>query len=32
VRIDIVRPSGPSVGEFVARSHEELTDYLLSLR
>ena len=32
VRVDIARSSGPSVGEFVARSHEELAEYLLSLR
>ena len=32
VRVDIVKSSGPSAGEFVARTHEELADYLLSLR
>ncbi|HVD04970.1 MAG TPA: HAD family hydrolase [Gemmatimonadaceae bacterium] len=32
VRVDIARSSGQSVGEFVARTHEELADYLLSLR
>lgn len=32
VRIDILRESGPSAAEFVARSHEELAGYLLTLR
>ena len=30
IRIDLVRQSGPSAGEFVARSYRELTDYLLA--
>lgn len=29
VRLDVVRAGGPSEGEFVARSFEELTEYLL---
>jgi len=29
VRLDVVRAGGPSEAEFVARSHEELVDYLL---
>jgi putative hydrolase of the HAD superfamily len=32
VRVDITRSSGPSVAEFVARSHGELAEYLLALR
>ena len=32
VRVDIARSSGPSVAEFVARSHAELAEYLLALR
>lgn len=32
VRVDIARAGGPSEAEFVARSHVELTEYLLSLR
>ena len=32
VRLDVVRHGGPSEGEFVARSYEELTDYLMSRR
>ncbi len=32
VRIDVVRDNGPSEAEFVARSFEELTAYLLGLR
>jgi putative hydrolase of the HAD superfamily len=31
VRLDVVRNGGPSEGEFVARSFEELTDYLTSV-
>lgn len=31
VRVDIARESGPTEAEFVARSHAELADYLLSL-
>jgi putative hydrolase of the HAD superfamily len=31
VRLDVARTSGPSTAEFVARSHAELGDYLLSL-
>lgn len=30
VRVDFVRPGGPSAGEFVARSIRELEEYLLS--
>jgi putative hydrolase of the HAD superfamily len=30
IRIDVVRDSGPSEAEFVARSFEELTEYLLN--
>src|SRR3954469_3697592 len=30
VRLDVVRPGGPSEAEFVARSFEELTAYLLT--
>jgi putative hydrolase of the HAD superfamily len=30
VRLDVVRDSGPSEAEFVARSYEELTQYLLT--
>jgi putative hydrolase of the HAD superfamily len=30
IRVDFVRDSGPSAAELVARSFEELTDYLLS--
>jgi HAD superfamily hydrolase (TIGR01509 family) len=32
VRLDVVRSGGPSEAEFVARSYEELTDYLKSPR
>ena len=32
VRVDFVRQSGPSAAEFVARSFEELTSYLLAQR
>ena len=32
VRIDVVRDSGPSEAEFVARSFEELSQYLLGQR
>lgn len=32
VRLDVVRQGGPSEGEFVARSYEELTDYLMTRR
>ena len=32
VRVDIVNSNGPSAAEFVARTHGELADYLLSLR
>jgi putative hydrolase of the HAD superfamily len=32
VRLDVVRSGGPSEAEFVARSYEELTDYLRSPR
>jgi putative hydrolase of the HAD superfamily len=31
VRLDVVRHGGPSEGEFVARSFEELTEYLTSV-
>jgi putative hydrolase of the HAD superfamily len=31
VRLDVVRSGGPSEGEFVARSFEELTDYLTAV-
>ena len=29
IRLDVVRSGGPSEAEFVARSYEELTEYLL---
>ena len=32
VRVDIVRAQGPSAAEFVARSFDELTEYLLAQR
>ena len=32
IRIDVVRDNGPSEAEFVARSFEELSRYLLALR
>ena len=32
VRVDITRSTGPSAAEFVARSHGELAEYLLTLR
>jgi HAD superfamily hydrolase (TIGR01509 family) len=32
VRLDVARPGGPSQAEFVARSFEELTAYLTSMR
>jgi FMN phosphatase YigB (HAD superfamily) len=28
IRLDLVRPGGPTAAEFVARSHEELVEYL----
>jgi FMN phosphatase YigB (HAD superfamily) len=28
IRLDLVKPGGPSAAEFVARSYEELVDYL----
>jgi putative hydrolase of the HAD superfamily len=30
IRLDVVRPGGPSEAEFVARSYEDLTEYLLA--
>ena len=30
VRLDVVRGGGPSEAEYVARSYEELTDYLMT--
>jgi FMN phosphatase YigB (HAD superfamily) len=32
IRLDVVRGSGPSEAEFVARSFEELTEYLVAQR
>ena len=32
VRLDVVRQGGPSEGEFVARSYEELTDHIMAQR
>ena len=32
IRLDVVRDSGPSEAEFVARSFEELSQYLLAQR
>ena len=32
IRLDVVRDNGPSEAEFVARSFEELSQYLLALR
>ena len=31
VRLDVVRAGGPSEGEFVAKSFEELTNYLTAV-
>ena len=30
IRLDVVRTGGPSEGEYVARSYEALTEYLLT--
>jgi putative hydrolase of the HAD superfamily len=32
IRLDVVRPGGPSEGEYVARNYEDLTEYLLRVR
>jgi FMN phosphatase YigB (HAD superfamily) len=32
VRLDVARTGGPSEAEFVARSYEELTEYVLGQR
>ena len=32
IRLDVVRTGGPSEAEFVARSFEELTEYLMKTR